>query len=151
MDITVHLRGAWWDEAPKAKINFDGVDIWQGIVEHDVRQSFNVSIDGKNESVLSIELLDKKVNQTVCEGSTIIRDQLLTIEQVIIDDIDLGLVLFNQSQYWPQYPEHMIAESVSRNQTLPDCLKHITTLGWNGFWQLKFEHPFEIWYLENLP
>lgn len=151
MDITIHLRSTWWDEAPKARINFDGVDVWQGIIEHDTRQSLNVFTHGKIESILSIELFDKKVNQTVCEGSTIVRDQLLTIEQIIIDDIDLGLMLFNNGQYWPRYPEHMIAEAAARNDTLPACMKQITTLGWNGVWQLKFEHPFEIWYLENLP
>lgn len=151
MNITIHLQGIWWDEAPKTKISFDGIDIWQGTIEYDTRQCFDISTDGKNESVLSVELYDKKVNQTVCEGGAIVRDQLLTIERIIIDDIDLGLVLFNNSQYWPRYPEHMIAEYAARNETLPHWLKNITTLGWNGVWQLKFEHPFEIWYLENLP
>jgi hypothetical protein len=151
MDITIHLRGEWWEDAPKTKIRFDGLDVWQGTVESDIRQEFEVPTAGKIESILSIELYDKKVNQTVCEGNTIVRDQLLTIEQIIIDDIDLGLVLFNNSQYYPQYPEHMIEESARRNQTLPFCLNKITTLGWNGVWQLKFTYPFEIWYLENLP
>jgi hypothetical protein len=151
MHISIKLGATWWDEAPKAKISIDDVDLWQGTVEHDMKQDFRIVTHNHTESVLSIEMYNKQVHQTVCEGDTIIRDQLLKIEQIMINDIDLDYLLFSKSEYWPQYPKHVIAEFAARNETLPCCLQKVTTLGFNGIWQLRFTHPFEIWYLENLP
>jgi hypothetical protein len=151
MHISIDLRATWWDEAPKTKISLDGINLWQGSVDRDISRNFNVQIDDANASMLSIELHDKKIDQTVCDGTKILQDQLLTIDRIAIDGIDLGHLLYSHSEYWPRYPQHLIDEFVQKKETLPCPLHKVTTLGFNGVWKLTFTHPFEIWYLENLP
>ena len=151
MHISIGLRPIWWDQAPKVRISFDETDLWQGSVDQDITRDFNIQTEAANSSVLSIELYDKKIDQTVCDGTSIVRDQLLTIDRIVIDDIDLGYLLFSHSEYRPRYPQHWIEQSAQSGEILPAAVGKITTLGFNGVWQLRFTHPFEIWYLENLP
>jgi hypothetical protein len=55
---------------------------------------------------------------------------------VEIDEIDLGQVPFNLSEYRPDHNS--------------DVVKNCVNLGWNGTWTLRWTNPFYIWLLENL-
>jgi hypothetical protein len=150
MKIVVKLIPTWWRHPPKAKVFFDNSCLWQGEVINTQVLTFDVDIQDQVSSNISVELFDKKIDETQVNGDEIIKDQLLRIDQILIDQIDLGYLLF-KGIYRPIYPKHMIDEATDKNLLLPTTLEKIDTLGFNGTWTISFDHPFHIWYLENLP
>jgi hypothetical protein len=150
MKIVLKLRSTWWRHPPKVKIFFDEELLWQGEISDPQTLAFDVDTTDQQSSTLCLELYDKKIDETQLDGEKIIKDQLLHIDYISIDQIDLGHLIFN-GIYKPDYPEHMIKESLERNTVLPCVLEKIDTLGFNGIWSISFDHPFHIWYLENLP
>lgn len=150
MQISIELDSTWWKSPPKTKIFFDDALLWADAVKDKILLSFEVSVQDKTKSTLCIELLDKKIDETVIKNNQIIKDQLLHINQIAIDKINLDYLIFT-GKYKPHYPDHMIQESLEQNTKLPDTLDKIDTLGFNGLWSISFDHPFHIWYLQNLP
>lgn len=150
MKIIIKLRSTWWAMPPKVKIAFDDRVESDITVASDTTVEFDVDIRDRTSSRLTLLLYGKDIRQTVVQGTEIIRDQLLHVEDIIIDDIPLGYLIFS-AQYRPEYPQHMIDDALKSNQPLPPLLSKITTLGFNGVWSLEFTHPFHIWFLENLP
>jgi len=88
---------------------------------------------------LQIRLLDK-LDTDVVENANktgILKDLLLNIRSVEIDEIDLGNLMYSQSQF---------VGDESHRPVLDACVD----LGWRGTWTLRFESPFYIWLLENI-
>ena len=71
------------------------------------------------------------------DKTEILKDLLLNIKTVEIDEIDLGNLVFTNSEF--------VGDDSSR-PVLDKCVD----LGWNGTWTLPFESPFYIWLLENI-
>lgn len=150
MKIQLSLKPIWWSDRPKVKILLDDDELFNGEIEKDLNLEFVVDETNKEKSNLDICLYDKSLDQTVVEGSTIVKDQLLEIQSVVINDINLDYLIFS-AIYTPEYPKHMLEESLVQKKELPTTLTKIDTLGFNGTWRLEFTHPFHLWYLENLP
>ena len=70
----------------------------------------------------------------------ILRDQLLHIEGISIDSIELGFLAYKLSKF---YPDRNIRPDLDK------VIPQRTTLGFNGEWQLKFQVPTYLWFLEN--
>lgn len=150
MKIEIGLKSTWWDQPPSVRIKFDDSLLWQGQIDKDLHLKFSVDPQHRLNSSVIVQLHDKQLNQTVLADGKIIKDQLLHIHQLIIDGISLDELL-NTSQYRPEYPEHMLVEAQTSGQELTEVWYNVTALGWNGEWRFDFNHPFDIWYLENLP
>jgi len=98
---------------------------------------FDAAVD-EGDCHLAIEFLNKSVHDTVLDvNGNIIEDLLLNIESIEIDDIDLGQLIWSNSEF--------VATDPNR-PTLKNCVN----LGWNGSYQLKFNSPFYLWLLENM-
>lgn len=96
---------------------------------------------------LQIVLLNKESIDTVLhENGTIIKDMILSIDSIEIDDIDLGTLKWTLSKYFPIYPEEYLDMAQKAVTEITECVD----LGWNGTWKLEFQSPFYIWLLENL-
>ena len=77
------------------------------------------------------------------------KDQLLNIQNIEIDEIDIGGLVF-EGMYTPEYPEPWASQQRSAGTELPEKFKNVTQMGHNGTWSFKFESPFYMWLLENL-
>jgi hypothetical protein len=100
---------------------------------------------------LKIELVNKDPADTKLDSNgNIIEDMLLNIESITIDDIDLGLLKWSASNYYPVYPEEYRVKTIENQESLPECVKNCVNLGWNGSWVLPFSSPFYLWLLENI-
>lgn len=107
---------------------------------------FNCDLS-EGEHYLKIKLLDKDNSKVVkdLEGN-LIEDFLLNIDSVEIDDIDIDMLKWTHSSYFPVYPENY---SDLDQKTIFE-VKNCVTLGWNGTWQIALTSPIYIWLLENL-
>lgn len=101
-------------------------------------------LEGDNNLV--IEFLNKDSGDTIKnDAGEIASDLLLNIDQIEIDDINLGNLIWSLSNYYPSYPQNYADE-----HNPPDLVKNCVNLGWNGRWILPFQSPFYIWLLENI-
>ena len=143
LHFKIGLSGTYWAKKP----------IYSILVNDQVKETceittasdevFFVEFDcevSEGPCALKIRLENKENPDTVTDDTTeefvILKDMLLNIESVEIDEIDLGNLLFTAK---------FIGDDPSR-PVLDKC-KH---LGWNGAWTLEFASPFYIWLLENI-
>ena len=115
-------------------------EILTGVADTDIEYvEFDQEITEGAAQRLVIQLLNKDNSDTVQneDKTEIVKDMLLHIKSIEIDEIALGNLTREKSQYQPydsQFP------------VLDNCVD----LGWNGDWILDFESPFYIWLLENI-
>ena len=98
---------------------------------------------------LKIQRSGKKVSQTVVEDGKIVKDQILHINAIEIDDISIGNLIF-EGVYTPEYSRKWYEENLIKGTTLPHSYKNSKDLGYNGLWNFEFSSPFYMWLLDNL-
>jgi hypothetical protein len=105
---------------------------------------FDVVCD-TDSAELKIEFLNKSNEDTVQDDAqtTILKDMLLNIVSLEVDDIDLGQLPYNHGVY--NTLEVVIWDGAD-TQSITNCVN----LGWNGAWRLTWTNPFYIWLLENM-
>ena len=92
----------------------------------------------------------KSKKQTIVnEKGDILKDQLLHIKKIEIDEIDIGGLVY-RGEYTPEYPEPWATQQRQTGVELPETFNNVTQMGHNGQWKLSFESPFYMWLLENL-
>ena len=154
LKVKLELYATMWDQPPHAEIligdksyfkgDITGTDDKPNVVE------FEHEFTEGEESTLTISRSGKNKNQTVVnEKGDLLKDQLLHIKSMEIDEIDLGALVY-EGVYTPRYPEPWATQQRSAGTELPESFKNVTTMGYNGTWQLRFASPFYMWLLENL-
>ena len=68
---------------------------------------------------------------------------LLNVENIVIDDIDIGNLKWTISKYVTDTPVDVDGETTNE---LESCIN----LRWNGSYIIDFECPYYLWLLENL-
>jgi len=139
LHFKIGVSGTHWDKQPQwvIRINGDDVAAGQSGNEIDYVEFDHQLLSGPN--LLEILLTNKTDADTVenADKTAIVKDMLLNIHSVEIDEIDLGQVIRTHSEF------------VGADQSRPR-LKNCVNLGWNGTWQLPFASPFYLWLLENM-
>ena len=143
LSFVVALSGTFWERRPQFSIWLDDHVVTQSEIASSAEQivSFERRVDeGQHE--LKIRLENKTLNDTVTENGQIIKDMVLNIDDIIIDDISLGNLLWSA--------EYILDEKQMYQGKEIDHLDGCVNLGWNGTYVLKFSNPFYIWLLEKL-
>ena len=154
LKIKLELFATMWDKPPHVKILLDGNSHFEGDIkgsedEPDIIEFENELTEG-NEYELTIERSGKTKTQTVInDKGDILKDQLLNIKRIEIDEIDIGALVYD-GEYTPIYPEPWATQQRESGQDLKDSFKNVTKMGFNGTWRFKFTSPFYMWLLENL-
>ena len=139
----IGVSGSYWNKKPAYSVSVDGVEqacaviaADTGVVEY---AEFTLAVAEDSPHLLEIKLLNKTDDDVVesQDKTEIVKDMLLNIESISIDDIELGQIKWDQSEF--------VAEDPVR-PTLKNCVN----LGWNGSYQLKFDSPFYLWLLEKM-
>lgn len=144
LHFKIGLSGTYWAKRPIYSIVVNDSVIETREITTASDEVFYVEFDrevSEGACTLKIRLENKASSDTVkddenTEEFVIVKDLLLNIESVEIDEIDLGNLL---------YTAKFIGDDPSR-PVLDKC-KH---MGWNGAWTLEFASPFYIWLLENI-
>jgi hypothetical protein len=144
LNFEVILSGTYWDKKPQFSVWLDDhVVVQSEIVESNVRQSikFEREVD-EGPHQLKIRLENKTSQDTVLDNGEMIKDMLLNIDDIVIDDISLGNLRWD-AEYHLDSPQEYNGNNITR-------LDRCVNLGWNGTYVLNFSTPFYVWLLEKL-
>ena len=143
LSFQISLTGTFWDRHPQFSVWFDDHVVTQTEITSTEEQivRFERKIDeGAHE--LKIRLENKTDADTIIENGEIVKDMILNISDITIDDSSLGNLLWSAEYILDK--KHMY-----KGQEI-DHLDNCVNLGWNGTYILKFTSPFYIWLLEKL-
>ena len=153
LKFKLELYATMWDKPPVADIKIDEKSYFKEEIastndkptiiefEHELEE-------GKSYSLI-IDRLGKHVSQCKVKDGKIVKDQLLHIKSIEIDEIDIGGLVY-EGVYRPAYPEPWATQQTETGNKLPITLKNVTQMGHNGTWTFTFSSPFYMWLLENL-
>ena len=138
LSFKIGLSGTFFNNVPAYSILLDGVKHASGKVSAETKFiDFSVDIEEDQDHLLEIRLENKTSRDTVTENSEIVKDTLLNIDSIAIDDIELDELKWSISEFVGDDPARPI-------------LQRCVNLGWNGSYRLKFTSPFYLWLLENM-
>ena len=153
LKFKLELYSTYWDKTPRAEILINSHSHYNqeitGTEKEPTVIEFEHELKEGEKYSLIIERSGKDIRQTVVENGQIIKDQLLHIKSIEIDEIDIGALVYS-GLYTPQYPEPWASQQRQAGNALPESFKNVTTIGHNGHWELSFASPFYMWLLENL-
>lgn len=143
LSFVVALSGTFWERRPQFSIWLDDHMVVSSEIVSAAQQEikFERTID-EGAHTLKIRLENKTTADTVTENGEIVKDMLLNIDDITIDDISLGNLLWTA--------EYILDKKQSFKDQEIDHLDSCVNLGWNGTYVLKFTSPFYIWLLEQL-
>jgi hypothetical protein len=143
LSFKISLTGTFWDRHPQFSVWLDDHVVIQSEISSEAEQivAFERRVD-EGTHTLKIRLENKTLNDTVTENGQIIKDMILNIDDIIIDDISLGNLLWSA--------EYILDDKQMYQGKEIDHLDGCVNLGWNGTYVLKFSSPFYIWLLEKL-
>jgi hypothetical protein len=143
LSFRIGLSGTYWSKKPEFAVLVNDKNMAWGLIDAPVDQvqyvNFTEKFEENSINKLQIRLNNKTDQDTVQdeECTEILKDMLLNIKSIEIDNIDLGELVWSASQF--------IADDPVR-PTLKNCIN----LGWNGAYTLTFASPFYLWLLENI-
>ena len=144
LKFKIEMSATYWEKLPifsvllNGKIINDKQRVWTKSGELFVIE-FEEEVEEGRVCELAVKLENKTRYDTVenKEKTEVIKDMMLHIKRVEIDEIDLGMLIWNKSEFFPVSDAYPV-------------LNQCVDLGWNGNWKLSFESPFYIWLLENI-
>jgi hypothetical protein len=143
LKFKINLTGTFWDRRPQFSVWLDDHVVIQSEIASESEQivDFERRISEGPHS-LKIRLENKTNSDTVVENDKVIKDMLLNIDDITIDDISLGNLRWS-AEYKLDNPQEYQGKTI-------DHLDGCVNLGWNGTYTLNFTSPFYIWLLEKL-
>lgn len=147
LKFKVGLSATYFNNKPEYSVHIDSREICKNVVSVESDEMFYVEFDADiaedSEHHLVIKLHNKTNADVVIEHGQIIKDTLLNVKSIEIDEIDLGSLIWTDSIYRPDHPQKFNGQIVTE-------LKNCVNLGWNGSYILSFTSPFYMWLLENI-
>lgn len=139
--VRVGLSGTYWDKKPEYTVGVNGTVYKQGSITAESGITEYVEFEcemPEGDNCLEIGFTNKKDSDVVenDDKSSILKDMLLNIDSIELDDIDLDSLKWTHSEF--------VAQDLNR-----PLLKSCINLGWNGTYKLQFTSPFYLWLLEN--
>ena len=108
LKFKLELWATYWDKLPVAEIFINNESLYKseiaGTEDKPTIIEFEHTLEEGKEYTLKISRSGKDRKQTVVEAGKIVRDQLLHIKSIEIDEIDIGALVF-KGVYTPEYPE----------------------------------------------
>lgn len=132
--VELKISSTFWDIPPRTKIYLNNDVLYTGLLTEPQTLIWEGNLI-EGEQIIKLVYRDKDVSQTVLEDDVIVKDQLINIDALSIDDINCDKLLHTLSEY-----EH----SDGTTET------SVINLGKNGTWTFKFKSPVYIWLLEHL-
>ena len=145
----IELFATYWDKKPICEILINNESHYVGEISGSINNptiiEFTHNCEHDKDYKFTIHRQGKDLSQTIVEDGKIVKDQMLHIKALEIDEIDMGALVY-EGEYKPEYPQPWASEQTD----LPPTLKNVTVMGHNGTWTLSFKSPFYMWLLEHL-
>jgi hypothetical protein len=159
LKFKLELWATMWDQPPHVEILIGDKSYFKNPITGTEKDPDVIEFEHECEEGQNYELIINRSNklpgQTVVEwdhtdqANKIVKDQLLHIKSIEIDEIDIGGLVY-EGVYTPQYPEPWKTSWLLAGNDLPETLKNVTIMGHDGEWKFAFSSPFYMWLLENL-
>ena len=154
LKFKLELYATMWDQPPHAEIMINDQSHFEGDISGTEEKpniiEFEHELEEDKEYNLILKRKGKGQNQTVInDKGDILKDQLLHIKSIEIDEIDIGGLVY-EGVYTPNYPEPWASKQREAGVDLQKSFKNVTQMGHNGEWKFSFASPFYMWLLENL-
>ena len=153
LKFKLELYATMWDKPPVADIKINEKSFFKEEITSTNDKPTIIEFEHEFEEGkpynLIIDRSGKNKRETVVEDGKIVKDQLLHIKSIEIDEIDIGGLVY-EGVYKPNYPEPWATQQAETGNKLPETLKNVTKMGHNGTWTFTFSSPFYMWLLENL-
>ena len=153
LKFKLELYATMWDKPPIADIKINEKSYFKEEITSTKDKPTIIEFEYELEEGKSYNLIinrsGKNVTQTKIEDGKIVKDQLLHIKSIEIDEIDIGGLIY-EGVYKPEYPEPWATQQTEAGNKPPETLKNVTQMGHNGTWTFSFTSPFYMWLLENL-
>ncbi|CAB4129355.1 hypothetical protein UFOVP112_453 [uncultured Caudovirales phage] len=142
LHFKIGLAGTHWNKRPIYSAIVNDALILTREVETPSGEVFFIEFDAnvvEGSATLKIRLENKDWTDTIQneDKTEILKDMMLHIKSVEIDEIDIGNMIYTKTLFVGDDPER---------PELDMCID----MGWNGTWTLTFESPFYLWLLENI-
>jgi len=154
LKFKLELYATMWDKPPHAEIMINDQSHFEGDISGTEEKpniiEFEHELEEDKEYNLILKRKGKERNQTVInDKGDILKDQLLHIKSIEIDEIDIGGLVY-EGVYTPNYPEPWASQQREAGVDLQKSFKNVTQMGHDGEWKFSFASPFYMWLLENL-
>ena len=141
LHIKIGLSGTYWDKKPNYTVEVNDIVFFNKDVDVESDEVFYLEFDVESDAVnnsLAIRLTNKTDSDTIQseDKTAILKDMLLNIVSIEIDEINLGQLTYSLSKYTVDATKEVHTNFVN--------------LGWNGKWSLTWTNPFYIWLLESI-
>lgn len=148
LHFKIGLTGDYWDKKPAYTILVNDNIKCSGTIQEESGKVEYIEFDAEVDLEYNhLEIrLENKTNQDTVENSDktgIVKDMLLNVESIEIDNIDVGFLKWAASEFLLDTPIEYNGKQI---KSMQNCV----TLGMNGSYRFKFESPFYLWLLENL-
>ena len=136
--FSITLGSDYQTVPPRARVTIADRKIFEGPVSGDILIIDPAELENDSNFQLRIELLDKQPEHTILDvQGNILKDSILTIKKIIIEDIEIQSNLsLDQEKFYYEHSggKHQLYDS----------------LGVNGTAVINFSTPFYIWLLETI-
>ena len=153
LKFKIELYSTYWNKPPIVEIKIGDKSYFQNEITSTEKEptliEFTHDCEDNKSHNLAIIRTNKNAKETIVENNKIIKDQLLHIKYIEIDEINIGSLIY-EGVYTPEYPEPWASQQAKIGNKLPESYKRVTELGHNGAWTFSFTSPFYMWLLENL-
>jgi len=154
LKFKLELYATMWDKSPHAEIMVDNQTYFKKNITGSQDKPNVIEFEHECEEDKLYQLVIKRSNKSngqtvVNEKGDILKDQLLNIKTISIDDIDLGSLIY-EGVYTPNYPEPWATQQKKQGHELKTSFTNVTQMGHNGTWTFGFTSPFYMWLLHNL-
>ncbi len=153
LKFKIELYSTYWNKPPIVEVKVGDKSYFKNEITSTEKEptliEFTHDCESDKSHNLNIIRTNKNVKETIVENNKIIKDQLLNIKYIEIDEINIGSLIY-EGVYTPEYPQPWATQQHNKGVTLPKSFKNVTQMGHNGVWAFKFTSPFYMWLLENL-
>ena len=154
LKFKLELHATMWNKPPHAEIMINDHVCFKGDItgsedKPDVIEFEHELTEGEPYNLTIRRSGKGKYETVVNDKGDILKDQLLNIKSIEIDEIDIGGLVY-EGVYTPEYPEPWATQQKDAGIELQESFKNVTRMGHNGSWTFAFESPFYMWLLENL-
>lgn len=142
LEFKLTISGRYWNKKPAYQVLLNDEVVTSGIINNPSEEQFDIEfsreVSEDSEHRLIVRFLNKEDSDTIenADKTGILKDMILNIDALSIDGIDVGNLLWTNSEYF----------DTEGNSIMTECVN----LGKNGDWVFKFTAPFYIWLLENM-
>ena len=154
LKFKLELYATMWDKPPHAEILINDKSYFNGDITGTEDKPTLVEFEHEFTEGEKYELIFRRTGKdkgqsVINDKGDVLKDQLLHIKSIEIDEIDIGGLVY-EGVYTPQYPEPWATQQREAGLELQESFKNVIVMGHDGTWRFQFESPFYMWLLENL-